>query len=218
MLDGPARILDPGGASRIPQKAWKLHVGRCRLSITPRHSSSSASGPDGVGNGDSASLALGTGSMALAAAAWRSPARRYTQSLTDRLSASRCSMRHKRARHERLRTARSAAEARVTAREARLLADAACGAESSGSPSTPSPPAHPPSSSPSPPSLSPPVVRRSLTFATAGTTSGHSAPWCSMAMRCRRSPLVCCTAKGSGLGAWGRRGSGRLSSDRRGGF
>ena len=78
------------------------HPSACRLSITPRHSSSSASGPDGVGNGDSASLALGTGSMALAAAAWRSPARRYTQSLTDRLSASRCSMRHKRARHERL--------------------------------------------------------------------------------------------------------------------
>ena len=28
MLDGPARILDSAGAYRIPQKVWKLHVGR----------------------------------------------------------------------------------------------------------------------------------------------------------------------------------------------
>ena len=44
----------------------------------------------------------------------RSPARRYTQSLTDRLSASRCSMRHKRTQYERLRTARSAEDLRKT--------------------------------------------------------------------------------------------------------
>ena len=28
MLDGPARILDPAAASRIPQNAWKLYSGR----------------------------------------------------------------------------------------------------------------------------------------------------------------------------------------------
>ena len=59
MLDGPARILDSAGAYRIPQKAWKLHVGRsgahsvfCRSIQNPPKGVETA-WPTGVGRPDS---------------------------------------------------------------------------------------------------------------------------------------------------------------------